>query len=602
MVDPVRRRLRPLSALLLALCCLLPVAPGATGATQEDAAAPSAERAASPDSPRAAIRTFLEALVDLDDPGAAAAVFADPPSAHAARQLAEDLKFLLDRTAYVEYARFPAAGSPKLEGATSWTWSASPQDHPELVLEIEFRRGEDGWRIAEPTALTAADLRRTWVREAVPIVSEVEQPGALTVAEVLRQRFVPAGLQREGFVIEHWQWLGLLVLLFLAVVAERLTRVVARLGVRRVAGREKGLLGEDDVANFVRPVGILVAAVVFQLLLHLLDIREDVERILVVASGFAATVAGVWAAYTLVDVFCGFLEHKAARSQNKFDDVLVPLLRRTLKIFVIVVGLVYLASLWAEDLWGLVAGLGLGSLALGLAAKDSIENLFGTFTVLLDKPFLLGDWITVDDIDGTVEEVGFRSTRVRTFYNSLITVPNRRFITSDVDNWGARRYRRIKTFLSLTYDTPPEKIDAFCEGVRELIRGHPYTRKDSFHVYLNQFGASSLDVLLYCFVETPDWSTELRERHRLFHDILQLAERLEVDFAFPTQTLHVVREEAAVHPDRPASREEGSERGRERGQKVVEESVGAFGEERPRPVVIDPREARPWKPPRPGKA
>ncbi|MCA9573459.1 MAG: mechanosensitive ion channel family protein, partial [Myxococcales bacterium] len=217
----------------------------------------------------------------------------------------------------------------------------------------------------------------------------------------------------------------------------------------------------------------------------------------------------------------GFFSERARATQNRFDDMLVPLLRRTLKILVTIVGLVYFASKLSEELYGIVAGISIGSLAVGFAAKDSIENLFGTFTVLLDKPFQLGDWITVGEIDGTVEEVGFRSTRVRTFYNSLISVPNSRFISAHVDNWGARRYRRIKSTLSLTYDTPPEKVEAFCEGVRELIRRHPYTRKDYYHVYLNQLGASSLDVLLYCFVETPDWSTELRERHRLFNDVLR---------------------------------------------------------------------------------
>ena len=124
----------------------------------------------------------------------------------------------------------------------------------------------------------------------------------------------------------------------------------------------------------------------------------------------------------------------------------------------------------------------------------------------------------------------------------MITVPNSRFISAHVDNWGARRYRRIKTMVSLTYDTPPLKIEAFCEAVRELIRKHPYTRKDYYHVYLNALGAASLDVLLYCFVQTPDWSTELREKHRLYLDILRVAEGLGIEIAFPTQTIHVAKD------------------------------------------------------------
>ncbi|MCA9297555.1 MAG: mechanosensitive ion channel, partial [Phycisphaerales bacterium] len=126
-------------------------------------------------------------------------------------------------------------------------------------------------------------------------------------------------------------------------------------------------------------------------------------------------------------------------------------------------------------------------------------------------------------------------------YNSLVVVPNALLVRATVDNYGQRQYRRYKTHLALTYDTPPDRIDAFCEGVRELIRAHPYTRKDYYHVYLHQMGASSLDILIYMFHDCPDWSVELRERHRLLTDILRLAAHLEVSFAFPTQTLHLER-------------------------------------------------------------
>jgi len=163
--------------------------------------------------------------------------------------------------------------------------------------------------------------------------------------------------------------------------------------------------------------------------------------------------------------------------------------------------------------------------------------------VLLDKPFHVGDWVKIGDLEGTVEEVGFRSTRIRTFYNSLITMPNATLIATAVDNLGARTYRRWSTMLSLTYDTPPEKIEAFCEGIRELVRRHPDMRKDYFHVYANEYGAASLNVLLYVFFQTPGWPEELKARHQLFLQILRLAREVGVEFAFPTQTLHVHRSE-----------------------------------------------------------
>ena len=185
---------------------------------------------------------------------------------------------------------------------------------------------------------------------------------------------------------------------------------------------------------------------------------------------------------------------------------------------------------------------------MALASKDSISNFFGSVTVLVDRPFEIGDWVIAEGIEGTVESVGFRSTRIRTFYNSVITLPNSRLTTTVVDNMGRRRYRRVKTVIGVQYNTTPDQIDAFCEGIRELIRRNSCTRKDYFHVYFNNFSESSLDIMLYFFLRVPDWSTELRERHRLFTEILRLAHELKISFAFPTRTLHMHPEQELPSP------------------------------------------------------
>ena len=121
-----------------------------------------------------------------------------------------------------------------------------------------------------------------------------------------------------------------------------------------------------------------------------------------------------------------------------------------------------------------------------------------------------------------------------------------------MDNMGKRQYRRLRVTLGVEYGTTPVQIEAFVEGIRELLRRHPFTRKDYYHVYFNNFSDSSLDILLYCFLECPDWGMELREREQLFLNILSLAERLGVSFAFPTQTLHMFQQgdgDAAQVPD-----------------------------------------------------
>lgn len=380
----------------------------------------------------------------------------------------------------------------------------------------------------------------------------------------------------------QWQWLGLLSLIVLGYLAQRaLSKLTQRIAQELSGAQIK--LDETQLKSFTRPLSIALSwALVWSLYLALeIPSPPLLNTTLRVISGAVISIAGGFASWRVVDVITEYLEAKAKLTESRFDDMLVPLVRRVLKLLVLILGFGFFLSTVTDSVYKVVAGLSIGSAVLMFAFKDSLENVFGTFTVLMDKPFQLGDWITVDDVDGTVERVGFRSTRVRTFYNSIITVPNRHFISAKVDNWGSRKYRRLKTTLGLTYDTPPEKIEAFCEGVRELIRQHPYTRKDYYHVYFNDFGASSLDVMLYCFLETPDWSMELRERHRLFADILRLAEGLGVSFAFPSTSVYMVSSEELEHSDRPASDPKGGSRGRALAQQIAEESLKPFGDNKP---------------------
>jgi MscS family membrane protein len=171
--------------------------------------------------------------------------------------------------------------------------------------------------------------------------------------------------------------------------------------------------------------------------------------------------------------------------------------------------------------------------------------------IFVDKPFQIGDWINFDGVDGTVEEVGLRSTRLRTFANSLVYVPNGPLADKVINNMGLRVYRRFTTDVGVTYDTPPELIESFVEGIEELVKAHPITRKDYYEVHLNSFGASSLNVLVYVFFQAPDWSTELKARHELMLGIIQLANLLGVRFAFPTQTLQIeeVPGQGSLAPD-----------------------------------------------------
>ena len=217
-----------------------------------------------------------------------------------------------------------------------------------------------------------------------------------------------------------------------------------------------------------------------------------------------------------------------------------------INFFVILLSVVLILSFLGVNISNILAGLGIGGLAFALAAKDTLENIFGSLTILFDDIFNIGDYVEIDSVTGTIEDIGIRSTKVRTTLGSLVSVPNSNMIKAVVNNYSLRPYRRIRVTLGVIYSTPAHKIEAFCEGIRELIRNHPYLRSDFYNVNLHNFSSSSLDIMLNCYIKTSDWSIELRERQRLFLDIIRLSRELGIDFAFPTQTLHLVKNEQEI--------------------------------------------------------
>ena len=371
------------------------------------------------------------------------------------------------------------------------------------------------------------------------------------VADWLRAH-VPDTLRGRAFLLEIWQWIGLVLLAALGVLVHLVViRLLAAVIVRALKSQEMEA-DSKEARNGVRPFGLLVMAGVWWLGLSWLGLHADVLRFVSTGIKTVAAIAGVWGAYRLVDVIAGALERKAALSESKFDDLLVPLVRKSLKVAVVAFGVVFVADVLQFSIKSLLAGLGLGGLAFALAAQDTVKNFFGSLTVVLDRPFEVGDWVLIDGIEGSVEELGFRSTRIRTFHNSVITIPNAKLLTAVVDNMGRRQYRRWTTKLGVAYRTTPEQLEALTEGIRELIRTHPYTRKDYFQVYVTGFADSAIEILVYTFFTTPDWGRELRERQRLILDMLRLCEALGVEIAFPTQTLHVVNVNEAETAERAA--------------------------------------------------
>ena len=554
-------------------------------------------------SPRGTMFTFLDGVnaVQGGDEGALSSAIAAldlsalgvSAESDEARRLARQLWSSLNRIRLVEASELPAAGELR-QGDTQFVYFPRPFNAVDEAIRnqvdvgdhvIAFVRQFDGrWLFSAQTMSGISELSSTL--GALPARVDIDEQALEMQTWVMEK--VPEALRIGGFFgLRYWQWIGLLTLIFLGVLADFITRAIVGPATGRVVHGFRVDVDETVRKEFVRAGGLLAAAIVWSLFFPLLAFVDSVYTVARSATGVFMVLAGALAAWKFTDMLSAVLVAKSQQTASKFDDIVVPLVRKTAKIFIVAVTIVYVAQNLNINIVPLLTGLGIGGLAFAFAAKDTIENLFGSVAVVLDRPFEVGDWIVIGDVEGTIEELGFRSTRIRTFYNSVVTVPNAALVRATVDNYGRRTYRRWKTNLGVQYDTSPEQLLAFTEGIRELVKRHPFTRKDYYQVWVNGFSDSSIDILLYVFHEVPDWSTELRERERLLIDIVRLADKLGVQFAFPTQTLHLFKEvHEATHQQYQIPRGPNDQQAARAGALAAKEIVKdqPWRKEQPQPV------------------
>ena len=337
-----------------------------------------------------------------------------------------------------------------------------------------------------------------------------------------------------------WQHLGILLIILLSFLIHKLlTFLLSRLLYRGAARIGYDRMVRPYLLPVAKPLSLFVVFLFILLVFPLLQLPVEMARYFTFAFRAILPLFATLMFYKLVDVFGLYLEKLSSESGSSLDNHVIPIIRKVLRVFVVVVGGLFILQNMQVNITALLAGLSIGGLAIALAAQDTLKNFFGSLMIFIDKPFSVGHWITSGDMDGTVEEIGFRSTRIRTFRNSLIYVPNGRLADSSIDNHGLREFRRFFMHISITYDTPPDLIEVYVEGLRKIVERHPNTRKDFYIVEFNEMADFSLQIMFYIFFAVPTWGEELRARHEVLIEIVRLAEKLGVRFAFPTSTLHM---------------------------------------------------------------
>lgn len=484
-------------------------------------------------SPKSAVITHLQFFQDETyDPERASKVILGKKGDEAV-ELAKELKLVLDAKAlFVDTAVIP--------DDPNYIDSASGKKHYVLFSsepDIYLVKVGKNWYYSKHTV----EMTPIMYNELFPFGSDI-----LIKAT--------GSLGQEKFLgLKAWQWIGVASLLLLVLLIHWvLTKTLEFVFNRIIKTRFKEKIPNLDLIHKIsRLVSLFLLARFLIILAPILQLPIKVNTVVIHGLKILSAIFIIVLLVRIVDYIMHHFAQLAEKTESTMDDQLIPLVRTLVKTVIVVFGLFYLLQLINVNVTALLAGISIGGLALALAAQDTVKNFFGSVMIFVDKPFQIGDWINFDGVDGTVEEVGLRSTRLRTFANSLVYVPNGPLADKVINNMGLRVYRRYTTDIGVTYDTPPELIESFVDGIKELIKAHPVTRKDYYEVHLNSFGASSLNILVYVFFEAPDWSTELKARHELMVGVIRLANLLGVRFAFPTQTLQIeeVPGQGSLAPD-----------------------------------------------------
>lgn len=296
----------------------------------------------------------------------------------------------------------------------------------------------------------------------------------------------------------------------------------------KLANKTKTNLDELLVSALEKPALLFIMGFSIWCAISILPIPITFRPFLIRLLRSFIIVTIFWFLYRAADSIIWIFERYINRSDKRSSPVLSGLLRKTLKIAVVVLEIFMIIKEWGYDVSGFIAGLGVGGLAFSLAAKDAASNLLGSITIMSDKTYSIGDWVQTDKIEGTVEEIGFRSTKIRTFSDALVSVPNSIMSNDPVINWSKMGKRRVNYTLHIPLDTPADKITTLTTRLKEMLFAHEDINKDFIVVNITGFGEATLQVMIYYFTKTTSWATYLNISEDVNLKVLKIFEELGV--------------------------------------------------------------------------
>ena len=472
------------------------------------------------DSPRAVLKTFLQSYRDNKFARAAACLdfskVEPAPESEAQIEYVQKLKAIIDRIAWVNYDKV----TDENEG-TQYLWPPDADNQPIVIL-----RADDGsWQFSADMVADLDMLYALWkdVAEVVPWYQ-----GMLLGTEI-------------------WKIGGLFIVLLIAWIIGRIVKSM-------LAGSAKSLVKRNREYTGAMFTSLSRAAVPMALVfglsigLEILRLNETVREISDTIVAVLLAIAVAYTLFCLVDVITVWLKNFSEKTSSKLDDMLAPMVTTTARGTIIVLTLVQIATILSDKpMTSVIAGLGVGGLAIGLAAQDMIKNFFGSLMIFSDQPFELGDRVVIGDTDGTVESVGFRSTRIRTLDGHLVTMPNGDVANSAVRNISARPNIKRSFSVTVTYDTPPDKVQRAIDILNDILCEHEGMDPEMpARVHFNDMTDIALSIQVLYWYHPADYWAYCDFSQRVNFEILQRFNAEGIEFAFPTQTLYL-----AGDPNRP---------------------------------------------------
>ncbi len=352
---------------------------------------------------------------------------------------------------------------------------------------------------------------------------------------------LPRWMQREVLgIASFWRYVLAFVFVLLGLVVKKVSDFVFERKLIPLLQKTRFAFDKLLASAASKPLGVLFLlgglAVAFGVLP--LPKQPNVQGFVLGSLKVFLVADVLWFLFRSVDVGVQYLGRLAQRTDSKLDDQLVPLIRKALKLTIGIVCFLWVIQNLGFSISSLIAGLGIGGLAVALAFQDTLSNFFGSIFILLDRPFGVGDWIKVGDVEGIVEDIGFRSTRIRTWPKTVVSIPNKTVASTTIDNWSKMPKRRVYQTVGVTYETSAAQMEQAVAAIREIVQNDEGVDKEYIVIRFTDFGDSSLNILVYYFTKAVVFADHLATKERINLAIMRALKKLGLSIAFPTRTVY----------------------------------------------------------------